>query len=156
LPKIKPVKDFPLSAERIESLKAGILAAFSFTIAYGLLVIANNFLLFKQFEVFAFLPSISVLELTSKVAIAFLSGFLFGITYRYIIREDKNPHLKDGAVLAFGLVRGLAAIEVKQNLSEVVWLLSLLTIESIICFAIARSALDFALQHHWLKPFRNL
>ncbi|MGB7439720.1 MAG: hypothetical protein WA919_01515 [Coleofasciculaceae cyanobacterium] len=150
------MKDFPLSAERIESLKAGILAAFSFTIAYGLLVVVNNFLLFEQFEVFALLPSISVLEFTSKIAIAFLSGFLFGITYRYIIREDKNPHLKDGAVLAFALVRGLATIEAKQNLSELVWLLGLLTIESIVCFAIARLALDSALHYHLLKPFRNL
>lgn len=48
-------------------------------------------------------------------AIAFFSGLLFGVTYRYLIRSDKNPQLKAGGVLAFGLVRGLTQIELGWN-----------------------------------------
>jgi len=33
----------------------------------------------------------------------------------YLIRSDKNPQLKAGGVLAFGLVRGLTQIELGWN-----------------------------------------
>jgi hypothetical protein len=41
---------------------------------------------------------------------------LFGVTYRYIIQEDSNPQLKAGAVLAFGLVRGLTVLDIGLNI----------------------------------------
>jgi cellobiose-specific phosphotransferase system component IIC len=106
------------ATERIESLKAGTLAALSFTLAYSITVVGNNLVLVEQFEVLASLQITIAVNLLVRVAAAWLSGFLFGVTYRYVIREDKNPHLKSGAVLAFGLVRGLAPVEVKQNLTE--------------------------------------
>lgn len=134
--------------ERIESIKAGLIGAFAFTVAYLLATLVNSL----SFSVVVILISISPLL---KMAIAFLSGFLFGITYRYIIRSDHNSHLKDGAVLAFGLVRGLAVLEAGSFLIEDIWLLSLLGVESIICFAIARLCLDVALAHSWVKPFNG-
>lgn len=134
--------------ERIESIKAGVISAFAFTIAYLLATLVNSL----SFSVVVVLVGVSPLL---KVAIAFLNGFLFGITYRYIIRNEQNSHLKDGAVLAFGLVRGLAPIEVGSFLLDDFWLLSLLGVESIICFAIARLSLDLAFERSWVKPFKG-
>lgn len=146
-------KSSELTAERIESLKAGMLAALSFTLAYSLTVVGNTLVLAEQFETLAALPITTALDLVVRVAVAWLSGFLFGVTYRYVIREDKNPHLKEGAVLAFGLVRALAPVEGQPNLTDAFWLLGVLGMESILCFAIARLTLDWAL-HHWVKPFK--
>ena len=133
-----------LRVERIESLKSGVLGALSFCLAYGTSLLANSLLLGGAWEI----------NLLVKLAIALLSGFLFGVTYRYILRSDRNPFLKDGAVLAFGLVRGLAPVEVSDNLSESFWLLIILGIESLFCFAAARCALDLAFQRHWIQPFQ--
>lgn len=144
-----------LTAERIESLKAGTLGALSLTLAYSIIVVVNSLVLVEQFEALAALQITTPFTLLVRVAIAWLSGFLFGLTYRYVIRDDKNPHLKAGAVLAFGLVRGLAPVEVEQNLTDAFWLLGVLGIESILCFAIARLALDWAIQRHWIKPFKS-
>ena len=80
-----------------------------------------------------------------------IAGFLFGVTYRYIIRGDRNSHLNDGAVLAFGLVRGLASIENKVITFD--WSMVILVIQSLICFAIARWLLDLAMAKKLIKPF---
>lgn len=147
---------FPeLTIERIESLKAGILAASSFTLAYGITAIGNSFILAEQFETLADLQNATPVTLLVRVAVAGLSGFLFGVTYRYVIRDDENPHLKDGAVLAFGLVRGLATLEERQNLTQAFWVLGVLGIESIVCFLVARFALDWAIHQRWVKPFKS-
>ncbi len=147
---------FPeLTVERIESLKAGILAASSFTLAYGITAISNSLVLAEQFETLAALKMTPPVTLLARVAVAGLSGFLFGVTYRYVIRDDKNPHLKDGAVLAFGLVRGLAAVEEQQNLTQAFWVSGVLGIESIVCFLVARFTLDWAIHQHWVKPFKS-
>jgi hypothetical protein len=143
------------TAERIESLKAGILAGLSLVLAYGITTVGNSLVLVAQVEALAPLQITTVVNLIVRVAIAFFSGFLFGVTYRYVIRDDKNPHLKSGAVLAFGLVRGLAPVEVEQNLTDSFWVLSVLGVESILYFAIARFTLDWAMHHKWVKPFRS-
>jgi hypothetical protein len=143
------------AAERIESLKAGILGGLSFTLAYSIAVVGNNLVLVPQFEVLASLQLPVPIILLMRLGIAFFSGFLFGITYRYVIREDVNSHLNEGAVLAFGLVRGLASVEVKQNFLDTFWLLAVLSIESLFCFTIARFTLDFALHRHWVKFFKS-
>lgn len=144
-----------LMAERIESLKTGTLAALSFTLAYSLTLAVNSGVLAEQFESLTALQMTTALDLMIRVAVAWLSGFLFGVTYRYVIREDKNPHLKEGAVLAFGLVRGLASVEGQPNWNDAFGLLGVLGMESVVCFAIARFTLDWALQHHWIKPFKS-
>ena len=142
------------TVERIESLKAGILTALSFTLAYSIAVVGNSLVL-AQFEGLAALQISTPVNLLVKVAVAWLSGFLFGVTYRYVIRDDENPHLKSGAVLAFGLVRGLGLLEMEPNWIDSFWLLSVLGVESIFCFTIARFTLDWGLHHSWVKPFKS-
>lgn len=143
-----------MQAERIESLKAGILAAFSLSIAYGIVTL-SNLVLAKQFPVLISLEISTGVNLLFSGAIACLSGFLFGITYRYIIREDKNSHLQDGAVLAFGLVRGLAQVDVGLTFQLSWWTFGILAIESILLFAIARLTLDRAICFGWVRPFKS-
>ncbi|OKH26737.1 hypothetical protein NIES593_01420 [Hydrococcus rivularis NIES-593] len=141
------------AAERIESCKAGGLGAIAFAFAYFIAALVNSLVLAVRVESLAQLQVSVGVELAVKVAIALLSGFLFGVTYRYIIRNDGNSHLKDGAVLAFGLVRGLASIETSDYLVLGVWLPTALGVESVFCFAIARLVLDLALSCGWIEPF---
>jgi hypothetical protein len=152
-----------LVTERIESVKAGIVGAGAFIVAELVCLLAQALALGL---VLNFMPELHIdfgiinwtwkiklgLELAIELAIGAVSGFLFGVTYRYIIRSDRNSHLKDGAVLAFGLVRGLAVVEKNLAVSE---LLSLggFVLQSIICFAIARFILDFAIARALIKPF---
>ncbi|GFE68309.1 hypothetical protein [Chroococcus sp. FPU101] len=128
-------------AERIESLKIGILAAFAFTLAYLITLLI-------QLRLLTELIPLGWVQL----AIACLSGFLFGVTYRYIVQNQENPHLKDGAVLAFGLVRGLVPLETSNGLNDHALSLSLFVGESLFCFAVARWCLDLAFSSGWLKP----
>lgn len=137
--------------ERIESVKSGAIAASSLLSAFATLAIANYFLLTQKLKIMATFTDIWQLLLTT--ASTGISGFLFGVTYRYIIREDRNPHLKSGAVLAFGLVRGLAQLEVGFN-SENNWLpIAVQAVESILLFAVAGKVLDAAIARKWVKPF---
>ena len=125
--------------EREQSLKAGLISGLAFTLAYSLGEFVKLFLLIHVSD---------GLILAIRMAIAFISGFLFGVTYLYIVRQDENSHLKDGAVLAFSLVRGLALVELSENYV----LLAILGIESICCFAIARLSIDWALKGNLIEP----
>ncbi|PSB10719.1 hypothetical protein C7B62_08470 [Pleurocapsa sp. CCALA 161] len=144
-----------LVTERIESVKAGLIGAGAFTLAKLLFLAAQDlsasFIPALHFNA-GVMNGIWRIELAIEIAIGVVSGFLFGVTYRYVIRSDRNSHLKDGAVLAFGLVRGLALVETNLVLSE---LLSLggLVLQSIVCFAIARLILDLAILRKLIKPF---
>jgi hypothetical protein len=86
-----------------------------------------------------------------KLSIAGASGFLFAVTYRYIIRNDDNSHLKDGAVLAFGIVRCLALWEGNSNWQEEFYSLIVLSGESLLGFALVRFCLDWLIFKEWLK-----
>lgn len=139
-----------LVTERIESVKAGVVGAGAFAIAELIISMAIALIRAKESN---FILLVSGDNLLVQLAIGVVSGFLFGVTYRYVIRDDRNSHLNDGAVLAFGLVRGLALIE--QNLlTELLsglWLVA----QSVICFAIARSLLDVAIARKLIKPFNS-
>ncbi|MEO1430523.1 MAG: hypothetical protein AAFV71_15955 [Cyanobacteria bacterium J06633_8] len=143
-----------LMAERLESLKAGIVSAVSFSLVFILASIFNQFLLKEYFKQ---LYTNSIITFNwhwlISAGIAGFSGFLFGATYRYIIREDKNPHLKEGSVFAFGLARGLAQVDMGLNFSDSVFPLTVLASESITGFAIAAFSLDCAIKFGWVKPF---
>jgi hypothetical protein len=140
-----------LVTERIESVKGGLIGAVAFTLAKLVFLVAQGLMsnlipeLSTDFEVINWTWGI-------ELAIGAVSGFLFGVTYRYIIRSDRNSHLQDGAVLAFGLVRGLALVEKNLVLSELLSLGGLL-LQSIVCFAIARLILDLAISRQLIKPF---
>ena len=142
-----------LVAERIESVKAGLITAIAFTIADLIAILLNNLIFVRWGMQFRLLHLTSQLDSLITIAIALVSGFLFGVTYRYIIRNDRNSHLKDGAVMAFGLVRGLALLEATAIKSGQFWSLTILITESIWVFAIARYCLDFALRKKIIKPF---
>ena len=135
-----------LVTERIESVKAGIVSAGAFALTELVILVAQDS---------GFNLAIATIDETwlVRLIIGAVSGFLFGVTYRYIIRGDRNSHLNDGAVLAFSLVRGLALIEKNLVLSELLSVLFLI-IQSIICFAIARFVLDIAMARKLIKPFQ--
>lgn len=140
-----------LVAERIESVKAGIVGAGAFITTELIILIGKDSVayLVPRFDF-----AITIIDWVSlgQLLIGGVSGFLFGVTYRYVIRDDRNSHLNDGAVLAFGLVRGLALIEKNLVLSELLSIL-FLVIQSIICFALARFILDLAIARKFIKPF---
>lgn len=133
--------------ERVESLKAGVLSAASVMLIFPLTALFNDFLASRY-------PS-PLMNYWISGAIALFAGFLFGVTYRYIIRQDQNSHLKSGAVLAFGLVRGLAQVEMGiATQSDWVPMVSF-AIESILLFAIARLVLDGGMALGWIQRFKG-
>ncbi len=142
-----------LVTERIESVKAGIIGAGAFAIAELLVILARNSIITFVIEHSSTTITFNV-EWLLQLVIGAVSGFLFGVTYRYIIRDDHNSHLNDGAVLAFGLVRGLALIEDNFDLAALLSLI-ILVMQSIICFAIARLILDLAIARKLIKLFKG-
>ncbi len=143
-----------LMAERLESLKAGVIGSISLGLAFLVTTLINIFWLEKYFPILnnAQIAPINIEMLLSGI-IAGFSGFLFGVTYRYIIRIDTNPHLKTGGIWAFGLVRGLTQIETGWVLNNSIFPFLILAGESILWFALAAIALDTAISKKWLKPF---
>ena len=143
-----------LMAERLESLKAGVIGSISLGLAFLVTTLFNIFWLEKYFPILnnAQIAAINIEMLLSGI-IAGFSGFLFGVTYRYIIRIDTNPHLKTGGIWAFGLVRGLTQIETGWVFNNSIFPFLILAGESILWFALAAIALDTAISKKWLKPF---
>ena len=154
-------------AERVESLKAGGVAALSCLFGFGAIALGNSLILARRWD---FLASLQVRELDLNFAtrgtIALLGGFLFGVTYRYAIRRDVNPQLKSGVVLAFGLVRAFGQLDAGLSLEgglsfeagKMPALQELLPfavggVESVVLFAIAGLVLDWAIWRSWIKPF---
>ena len=133
--------------ERMESVKAGSLAAIAFGGIYGLALVGNHYFGLTLW------PDSGLLPLALNLGSSLLSGFLFGVTYRYIIRRDDNSHLRDGAVLAFALVRSGGLIELQPGQTAMAGAIALLMVESLVGFAAARSSLDGAMARQWLKPF---
>lgn len=133
--------------ERVESLKAGVLSAASVTLIFPLTALLNDFLASHY-------PS-PTMNYWISGAIAIFAGFLFGVTYRYIIREDQNSHLKSGAVLAFGLVRGLAQVEMSIAAGSAWIPIVSYASESVLLFAIARLVLDGGMAIGWIQRFKG-
>lgn len=146
-----------IKIERIESVKAGILGGITFLIADFIVRLFNQKILTIKFNNLAnFLTKIDDQFFWKLIIISGFTGFLFGVTYRYIIRTDQNSHLKDGAVLAFALTRGLVLLESlnQVNFPNLIPYFILIT-ESIFCFLISRFILDLGLFYQWLNPFQN-
>ncbi len=133
--------------ERIESIKAGSLSGIATGIAYGTIVGIDRFAFSRH--------SGALSSLALEVAISITGGCLFGVTYRYIIRTDRNNHLNSGAVLAFGLVRGLAQVNVRDLDLAQLGSNGLIVAENILLFAISRYTLDYALAVRWILPFKS-
>lgn len=135
-----------IAEARIASVKSGLIGA----AAIGLTATVTTWLLT--------VPDLPISALHTplawfvNLAVAISSGFFFGVTYRYIVRQDDNLHLSSGAVGAFGMVRSLAIIETlwQDELALLLWLL--VAGESFLWFAVARYALDFAISKDWIQP----
>ncbi len=119
--------------ERIESIQVGSISALAFVVPYLLFLIVDRLFLGE---------SITVIGTFVKISGAIISGFLFGVTYRYVVRNDDNPHLKDGTVAAFALVRGLVPLQLSTDLIADSGRLSLFLGESFICFLSSRLLLE--------------
>lgn len=141
------------AAERIESLKAGITGAAAMLPVLLLMIFLEPRLATLIANPIDWTPVWQTPTVWLKSAIVLFSGFLFGATYRYIIRQDTNPHLKSGAVMAFGLVRGLAQVEVNGDQIAPL-LLGVGVLESLLLFASAASILDWAIGRGWIKAFK--
>lgn len=148
------ILDAQLMAERLESLKAGIVGGLSLGFAFVITSWINSFVLAKYFPILADLQIAVNWHWLVNGAIASFSGLLFGVTYRYIIRSDQNFQLKSGAVMAFGLVRGLTQIEVGWN-NDAILTYIVLAGESVLWFAMAAIAVDIAIQQGWIKTFSS-
>lgn len=131
---------------RIDSIKSGLVGA-------GILgVIASIVWTIATITALPLPLPNSLLGWLVNLAVALCSGFFFGVTYRYIVRQDDNLHLGSGAVGAFAFVRSLAQIEATwdDSFALLTWLL--ITGESFLWFATARYTLDWALGKRWLTP----
>lgn len=148
--------DPQLMAERLESLKAGIIGGLSVCFAFAIVSVLNTFVLAKYFQTLVSLQSDFNWQWLMSGAVATFTGLLFGVTYRYIIRSDQNPQLKAGGVLAFGLVRGLTQIELGWNSHSTILPFVVLAFESVLWFGMAAIALDMAIQLRWVKPFSSI
>jgi hypothetical protein len=117
----------------------------------GIFWAANRLLVAMGDDRFAPLQVNLGLNAAFKLGIAGMSGFLFAVTYRYIVRNDDNSHLKDGAVLAFGIIRCLALLEGNPRWQEEIYAAIVLSGESILGFALVRLCLDWIIAKGWLK-----
>ncbi|MGP1374865.1 MAG: hypothetical protein ACTS3T_18695 [Almyronema sp.] len=142
--------------ERWQSLKVGAIAGMSALLTglalwLGQRAIAVGWVAALDFD----LSGLSGLTFLVSSLIAGISGFLFGVTYRYAVRTDTNPQLKTGVISAFGLVRGLAQVDVGSAVAQSFWPFFAAAIESLILFAIAGLILDLGFKQGWLKPFNS-
>ncbi len=140
------VADLSIAEARLESIKAGLLGLLATGLAACLTWLGASIL-----NLPISLPS-SVLGWLVNLAVALCSGFFFGVSYRYIVRQDDNLHLGSGAVGAFGFVRSLAQIEAIWNDTFVPLTWLLITGESFLWFATARYTLDWAISRQLVKP----
>ncbi|MEG4055542.1 MULTISPECIES: hypothetical protein [unclassified Microcoleus] len=155
------------AAERVESLKAGSVAALSCLLGFGAIALGNSLILADRLDSLASLQVREIdLNFAFRGTIALLGGFLFGVTYRYAIRRDVNPQLKSGVVLAFGLVRAFGQLDAglvfeaglsfeagKMPALQELLPFAVRGVESVILFAIAGLVLDWAIGRSWIKPF---
>lgn len=135
-----------IAEARLESIKAGLIGALAVAVAA-----ASTWLGSAALSLPILLPT-SLLSWLVNLAVALCSGFFFGVTYRYVVRQDDNLHLGSGAVGAFAFVRSLAQIEALWNDSFALLTWLLITGESFLWFATARYALDWTIRRQQIKP----
>ncbi|MEA5486244.1 MULTISPECIES: hypothetical protein [Pseudanabaena] len=147
-------------ADRIESFKAGFLGAIASVFAFFAIALLHHFL-----QNFLSVQLISSFELSNpfilliKLGIIGFSGFLFAVTYRYIVRRDRNSHLKSGAILAFACIRSFGAIDhdlptlTLLPLVQLALVSAILLLENVAWLAIVQSLLETAIQYKWIAAF---
>ncbi|MCC3437086.1 MAG: hypothetical protein EAZ39_22905 [Oscillatoriales cyanobacterium] len=151
-------------AERVESLKAGSVAAFSCLLAFGSIALVNTLILAQRWDALAGLQVREFdLNFGLRGLMALLGGFLFGVTYRYAIRRDTNRQLKSGVVLAFGLVRAFGQLDAELSFEagkmpglQELLPFAVVGVESVVLFAIAGLVLDWAIVFEGFANGRSL
>ncbi|HBC43143.1 MAG TPA: hypothetical protein DCZ88_14970 [Pseudanabaena sp.] len=148
-------------SDRIDSLKAGCLGAIASVFAFFVIALCHHFLqnhltnvqLISNFELDI------ALMLLIKLAMIGFAGFLFAVTYRYIVRRDRNSHLKSGAILAFACIRSVTTIDheltslIQLPLISMALAIIILLVENIVWLAIIQSLIETAIQHKWITTF---
>ena len=147
-------------ADRIESFKAGFLGLIASVFVFFAIAILHHFLqnsltvqLISSFELGN--PFILLI----KLSMIGFSGFLFAVTYRYIVRRDRNSHLKSGAILAFACIRSFGTIERDLSaltllpLTQMAFAIAILLLENLTWLAIVQSILETAIQNKWIAAF---
>ena len=141
--------DVDEDAERVESGKAGALAALSGTL------LSSPLLLSQSTGGAGFGDPVAL----QSVAGVLVSCLVFGVTYRYAVRDDfGNDQLKGGVVGAFGLTRGLGAADVFLHGSDAsaleTWAQAALLVgEGVLVFAFAAVALEAGFKSGALRAF---
>ncbi len=139
--------------DRLESLKAGVLTGLTAGGgSTGLLLVHRAAALGWSAALGSTIEGLSAATFWVSTAIAALSGGLFGITYRYAVRQDSSPQIRSGVIFAFTLVRGLALVNVGAALSFRGWPFLIACTESLLMFALAGALLELALRRQWVKP----
>ena len=141
-------------AERIESAKAAVVGGLAASVAASpveFLTHTNNIAQF-EFDV----DQISIM------------GALFGLVYRYAVRQDGNPQLRQGVVGAFTITRSVATVRVSSECLAVplrcgpplsyldyamLGQLASGLIVSGVAFGAAAAAIDAGVDRGWLKRF---
>ena len=137
--------DVDEDAERLQSAKAALVSAVAGTLLTAPLFLSQS--------------GASSLVALESVGGVFVSCLVFGVTYRYALRDDLgNRQLKGGVVGAFGLARGLGAADVYLHGSDAGAVASwaeaaLLAGEAVLTFALAGAALEVAFEKDVIKPF---
>lgn len=143
--------------ERIESLKAGVLGAGAIAPLVLILLLISQFLrAFGDPGLFPNCFSNSYPFAVVHYLEVALCGFLFGVTYRYTVRQDiGNFQLKTGTVMAFTLVRGLGLGDIAWQEGNSWVRLSAWLGEGVLLFAIAAFMLNLAFQQGWVSLCEN-
>ena len=141
-------------AERIESLKVAIAGGVcAGAVSLGILVVNRIFVFGFEAIALMLVSGMATLTLLVNAGIAGISGALFALVYRYAIRQDKNPQLNNGVVLAFTLVRGLALVDAGSAIAQNGLPFVAACGESFLIFGLTALVLNFAIQQQWLKTF---
>lgn len=140
-------------AERRASLWTGLVAATVVGILFAGLTAINHGLAAMASGLWVLQMQGVNVQGAASLAIATLTGFVFGITYRYAVRTDINPFLESGVVWAFSLTRGLTQLEIGVMAEGEVFPFLLLAIESVLLFVVARWVLDLGMQQGWVQAF---
>lgn len=137
--------------DRIASLQAaGLTGLMAGLVGSGLLLLHRSVALGWAAAAASTLDGLAGITFWVSVAIAALSGALFGITYRYVVRQDPSSYLRSGVIFAFSFVRGLALVNVGAAVTMMGWPFLVTITESLLMFALAAAALEIALRRGWI------
>ncbi|RWW51136.1 hypothetical protein BHE74_00042535 [Ensete ventricosum] len=140
------LEDINREKERLESAKAAVVSSVAGTLA--------------SVPIYLY-QATSVPQLILDLAVISISCALFGVTFRYTVRQDlDNLQLKTGTCAAFGLIKGLSAAETGRILkldteSFISFSIdgAVYVSENIFIFLAAAVALDFCFKMRVLSPF---